>query len=137
MEIGPNQEKWLNALESGEYMQGKGQLGVKSGDGECKLCCLGVWLVCSGNGEWLDNRLFDINADNDDESVLEYSWRNLGLHNDSGRIEWSKASCEVARDGDEEICGSLVSLNDSAGWTFAQIAAFSRANPEAVFMKSK
>lgn len=43
-EIKKNREKWLRALESGRYKQGRrGRLA----DDEGKYCCLGVWLACT------------------------------------------------------------------------------------------
>ena len=41
-------EKWLEALRSGKYKQGRGKL--RSVDNE--FCCLGVLCDVSGQGEW-------------------------------------------------------------------------------------
>lgn len=43
MELGPNQEKVLQALESGKYIQGKGGLVTQNIDGTIGYCCLGVF----------------------------------------------------------------------------------------------
>ncbi len=47
---------WANALRSGNYRQGKQALKVKTKDGECVLCALGVlchlFLEDTGEGDW-------------------------------------------------------------------------------------
>lgn len=46
-----NAKKWLVALRSGEYKQGRFDLRV----GSNKFCCLGVLCDISGLGEWVKN----------------------------------------------------------------------------------
>lgn len=43
-------QKWIDALESGEYRHGKFQLQTECG----AFCCLGVLCDISGVGEWDD-----------------------------------------------------------------------------------
>lgn len=42
-------QKWLDALRSGKYEQGRGGLRVNN-----TFCCLGVLCDVSGIGEWMD-----------------------------------------------------------------------------------
>jgi len=41
-------DKWLEALESGEYKQGKRELATETPNGEFRFCCLGVVCVEAG-----------------------------------------------------------------------------------------
>jgi len=111
------QEKWLQALESGEYKQCRMELHDDNGG----HCCLGVASLVLGNEERVGSTL------NDDEV------KELGLRSDCGAI--SEGSWQVTDDGIEEKGGgfqSLTGLNDS-GATFEQIAAFIREDPSRVF----
>ena len=54
--IGPVQEKWLQALESGEYRQGLGSLCDES-EGGMTFCCLGVFCETAG---WERGRFSDL-----------------------------------------------------------------------------
>lgn len=52
-----NQEwktKWVEALRSGKYKQGKMQLRVVLPDGEPGFCCLGVACDITNTGSWVD-----------------------------------------------------------------------------------
>lgn len=105
--IGPNQEKWLRALESGRYKRGKGYL---HSDGH--YCCLGVGckiyrighLECAG------------------ESPLKLV-RKLALIGSMGENKNNEFD-------------SLATFNDS-GKTFAEIAAIVRADPGAYFSEPR
>ena len=123
MTLTEEQEKWLAALESGEYEQAKGCLVHH--DGIDRFCCLGVACTILGvqrkGVEFLDP-----------ESNIGYNLtlpptttHQLGLYDDDG------AFC----DGQE--FESLASMNDSGRFNFKQIAAFIRANPEMVFVSEE
>lgn len=112
--IGPNQERWLQALESGTYQQGMGWL-LKDG----KHCCLGVAceLFCESKTLVRDHYQFNGKCATAPESVVDA----IALRDDLGNF--------VTADGDGD---ALVSMNERPV-SFAGIAAFCRANPEAVF----
>lgn len=63
-------KKWVYALMSGKYMQGKGQLRQRN-----QYCCLGV--LCdiykenTGKGEWVNP-----NSTNDRASLREFQYEN-------------------------------------------------------------
>lgn len=122
MKLTVEQEKWLQALESGEYKQGSGAL-VKD---NC-FCCLGV--ACElfiPETKTFDGIYVQYGTTNDSyHGVAPYSVVDLlNLNSQNGEIKYS------------EIGGvdSLAELNDR-GSNFASIAAFIRANPEKVFTK--
>lgn len=99
-------EKWVDALESGEYAQGKHVL--RSNDN--KFCCLGVAADKAGV-KWIERQ------------ATCYVFRD---HNDSF---WSGNLPEDlgARLGfDDHISAHLIDLNDDHGATFHQIAAYLR-----------
>ena len=98
----PNREniqKWVDALRSGEYEQGKGNL--KTADG--KFCCLGVACEISELGEW--NGRYYLDASNFLPPEVQ-GW--LGL----------SSSPQIVGVAD----GSAWYLNDHRGWSFDQIA---------------
>lgn len=43
-------EKWVKALRSGEYKQGRRSLRTKLPDGSCQHCCLGVLMEIEFGG---------------------------------------------------------------------------------------
>lgn len=109
MELNEYQEKWLRALESGEYKQGYGWLYYHG------YCCIGVAVaVVAGCPEPQGISLVSF------PGVV----KDLKLRSVSGAFH-----------GEEiENCSTLADLNDVAKWTFPKIAAFIRANPERVFL---
>lgn len=124
MKLTEAQEKWLQALESGQYKQGK---DVLRDDEDC-FCCLGV--ACDlfipetvdqgGYGYW-----YGEGADCEDSVAPKSVVEKLHLLSQNGKIagrdEYEPNSC-------------LAQLNDN-GQTFKQIAAFIRENPEKIFTK--
>ena len=122
--LGPLQTIWVEDFESGKYPQGAGRL--KSDDG--KYCCLGVAkevIPC-----WTGSEYF----------LDEYSV--LRLHSYSGKLlkPLIKGGFRFQ---------NLVEMNDGEGglwetehaptkvsFTFAEIAAYIRANPENFFSKA-
>lgn len=117
-----NREKWVEALRSGEYKQGKGALRVPRNDDRDAFCCLGV--ACdlaarSGEGLWSGNYFHGPSGETGNFQVLPQSIQDwLGLTNDSGNLE---AGIEYGED-DHRAAVLLTELNDHAGWTLAQIA---------------
>lgn len=109
-DLGPNQLKWVEALESGEWKQCRALL--QNGD---RYCCLGVASVLAGarikNGQELAS-----------PDVVDW----LNIRGRSGVI--------AGRDFLD--CISLAAVND-AGHTFRVIASFIRANPACVFRGPK
>lgn len=113
-----NAKKWVAALRSGEYRQGRGAL--RSGD---EYCCLGV--ACD-----LYSKETGVSWESEAETTFVYLGQNavlpqevknwLGLCNDSGR-------CPAKYQP-----GSLIHWNDG-GWTFEEIADWIESEPEGLF----
>lgn len=105
------QEKWLTALESGEWRQCRNTLANDKGE----HCCLGVACVVNG---------IEIPEDHGEA----YTWLNteFGLRSMMGEF------AEVHFIDSERI-RTLTDLNDWYEYTFPQIAAFIRANPTLIF----
>ncbi len=125
MELGPLQKKWIEALRSGKYQQGKGMLN--RGD---QYCCLGV--ACEVLGlpkgpiDYINKMLYiDDEAPNEVHTVFMpgNSWKKLGLFNYNGAPSNSYDD-------------SLVGLNDK-GLTFEQIADILEKKPEVYFSEPK
>ncbi len=130
-ELGPLQREWIEALRSGEFKQTTGCLfrtdGLKSGE-VIPNCCLGVaCIVAEANGMELKfsesgGRMYVEGYGSRLPDEVRYA---LNFHNDLG---WLSSPLRI---GDEQWT-ELADANDS-GATFAQIADFAEANPEAVF----
>lgn len=103
------QEKWLEALESGKYAQGKGWLAREN-----RFCCLGVAAVVCGIDEGRIDHC---------KTLDSFLGVRDALHLRSG----------VGSLGSNYSGMSLTGLNDESGKTFPEIAAFIRANPDQVF----
>lgn len=126
--LGPNQEKWLQAIESGDYPQGRQYLNKNN-----KFCCLGVacelFSVVVGSFSASENDLVTCYG-NEEEDESCYclapadTTRTLALRDDAGRI-----------DGKSEY-NSLASMNDN-NLDFPTIAKFIRENPEKVFTEPR
>ena len=110
------QERWMTALESGEYKQTRSRLRDANG-----FCCLGVACDVSGLGEWrklsgLDKFEFRTSYGARADLGLPFSVREqLGISHDDNRAD------------------RLVELNDHEGKTFAEIAKWIRENADEVF----
>lgn len=114
--LGPNQEKWLKALESGDFKQM--QQCLMAGN---SYCCLGVGCVVMGlvpqcdGGDWS----FAGEREAAPDEFVEF----VGLHNKYG---YSKG----------KVFSGLVSLNDN-GTTFPEIAAIIRRDPSVYFREPR
>lgn len=120
------QEKWIQALESGEYQQCEKRLHDGHG-----YCCLGVAAVVLGREfepvdfEW-GYHSGDSRDDFETAGLADVDTEALGLWGALGE----------AAPGSEEG-SSLFSYNDGTDWrdpwTFEQIAALLREHPERYF----
>ena len=121
--FGPNQEKWLAELESGDNLQCRQSLIEVDNQGNVSYCCLGlaadkVLNLEKTNSYFKDGecRLIDFLDNN--------VYKKLGLFSPEGTI---KDYCEEK---------SLAELNDDYRFSFNEIAKFIRKNPEQVFSES-
>lgn len=111
------QEQWLQALEGGEWEQGYGSLWQMT-DGQKCWCCLGVATAqLFPNHKFLD----DFEGESFSKIAPPGVVKMLKLRGECGRI----LKPEIG------AC-ALTEMNDN-GATFAEIAAFIRANPWQVF----
>jgi hypothetical protein len=128
-----NAEKWLEALESGEFQQGRGRLRHGERCQEDRYCCLGV--ACevyrreTGNGEWVypDGgewfpcfRVGDGYLADGTLPLPVSAW--LGLRTFSGFYG-----------GELGMDSSLTSRNDG-GASFKEIADIVRSEPRGLFL---
>lgn len=133
------QEAWLQALESGRYYQTKETLHDKVG-----YCCLGVYCDLVNPQGWESGDAFSkvfafryVTDEHDYEEYYEYDlagslMSKLGLFSEGGGLECNSSIWPAYKKEPNKYCGSLAEMNDH-GYTFAEIAAFIRANPAAVF----
>jgi len=140
----PEQEQWLQLLESGKFKQGTRRLKVvKPGEEPC-YCCLG--LACEFVLKY--NETPSLNPTHINFSHGDYAWSSSilpdGTHEGGLWFYSTTGDIEGNRNNDDfwhAISGAgftgcmtsdLTSYNDS-GATFQQIAAAIRAVPWAVF----
>ena len=116
--FGPNQEKWLHALETTKRKQTRGKLQSKAGG----FCCLG--LACITLGVKPETRDDGIYFDGDSRILSDRLRKTMGLYESMG-------SSRFGTDG-----RTLTKLNDNARWPFKKIAAHLRENPRAYFSRS-
>lgn len=95
--------KWLEALRSGKYKQGRGRL--RQGD---EFCCLGVLCDISGLGEWIG-----------EVETKGYSFKEDIRYGTLPRHMVPELSCKTSN--------SLTGMNDS-GKSFAEIADYIEEN---------
>ena len=121
---GPNQEKWLQALESGKYKQGKNSLCIAG-----KYCCLGV--ACDVFETPVYERYYD---DEDDEAGGVIIYGTEGYH--TGGVApldvQDKLKLYTSAGNPSKGGVALVGLNDE-GRTFKEIAALIRKDPSNYF----
>lgn len=111
-----NRKKWIAALRSGNYQQGKARLNANG-----RLCCLGVACeVYQAEVGDLEVKRFD--SDDPDGSWVEYD--GAEAHLPYKVVEWLGVDDENPMLGDD----TAVTLNDMVGLTFEQIADRIEAN---------
>ena len=122
MKIGPNQERWLTALETTELPQGTDRLC--SADG---YCCLGIACVVFG----------DPNPDGSDLEDHPHVVEALALKNNLGSVTWlTNDQRNRLKQRKIDIPG-LTALNDHSDLTFPQIASVVREFPELYFTEPR
>lgn len=106
-------KKWVKALRSGNYKQGKDILKSSTGD----YCCLGVLCDISRLGTFVYDYYetpWHIESIHLPREVQQWA----GMRTPSGEIKFPKGNI------------SLITLNDTRGRSFKQIAAFIERNWE-------
>lgn len=135
--IGPRQEMWLKALESGEFKQCSERLTIVQSDGTLAHCCLGVACVVLGvkekerfKDESLSGSPMCVKYGEDGEIAgLTYeSTALLALHSPLGSVDTGNGfdnhtNCKFACTG----------MNDKLGMSLTEIAARIRAFPHHYF----
>jgi hypothetical protein len=129
--INDNAKKWLEALRSGKYMQGRSQLTTIDSNGKQYDCCLGVACkVAIENGvpikTSIENQPGNLRrvAYDDSWSILPTSVRQwLGMKSPAG---------SVRRNGLLKL--ELTSMND-VGDSFEKIADTIEASPQDFFVE--
>lgn len=108
-------QQWVNALRSGEYVQGTGRLHYKVDDTD-NFCCLGVLCdLAYKNGK--------VNKIQKSGGVIGYGsqFRMTSLPEEV--VNWADLNSQdphlVTMDG---LMLSASALNDGEGWTFDEIA---------------
>lgn len=118
----PSQLEWLAALESGEWKQAKGWL-FDRGEGDiCGHCCLGVRAEQLNLCEDKTGRFYRFGKERANAVAPQEVIDDLQLRGDCGEF---LVPVDKFR--------SLAELNDDGDCSFAEIAAFIRANPWQVF----
>lgn len=132
--LNKNAEKWVKALESDNYRQCDGTLALKVDGKRVKYCCLGV--ACAiyqkevGDLVRTKNRThgyIDFDGDSNELPLKVAKW--LGLQTCSGEFK------TILYEG--EVVSTLISLNDSFGKSFKEIAKVIRSKPRGLFEKGK
>ena len=118
--LGPRQQEWIAALRSGKYEQGRMYLNLGG-----KFCCLGVACDISKETLQLDVGLRKL------RSGKEVTWYN-GAYD----ILSSEVIVHFRFKSMHGGLRKLVTLNDSVGKTFEQIATIIEENPEHYFTEA-
>ena len=124
MDTAANRQKWVDALRSGEYTQAKSYLTKLDMDGGIAgHCCLGVacQLYAQEHPEFpvlpqQDERFIEYGTDGRTGHLPTEVQAWLGLNDDAGLL------AEELVTGLGIVAGSLTALNDTASYTFEQIA---------------
>lgn len=120
-ELGPNQEKWLQALESGNYAQGKEFL-CDAG----KYCCLGV--ACEIFSEYPKQ----VSKRRHKRKFL-CEWNGHFATAPRGVVD-ALQLFSASGSPNDPFMHSLTTLND-AGYSFSEIAQIVRGDPSMYFNK--
>lgn len=112
--------KWIKALRSGEYQQGRNHLykeyRLKDGKSVHRFCCLGVLEHIANDAPWVPYKV--------SEASTEYCLKNA-----SGIQSGAYLTCELARKAklNRDTQYRLASFNDG-GHSFEQIAGWIEKN---------
>ena len=112
-------KQWVEALRSGKYKQGKGQLMAVVSENEKEYCCLGVLCDLSGVGEWVFEK----------GCIPEYvtaTGNIIGLYS-VDVIEWAGMKSTIGKLYYDEIDTCLAIINDE-GVPFSKIAEIIEEN---------
>lgn len=109
--LGPNQQKWVDALRSGEYKQTKGTLRREYCEGKVGYCCLGVAAALFEGGPIRGGTLFS----------CPITYNALKMKSADGLI------------GYYGFATSLANLNDNNNFTFSEIADIIEQKAEQLF----
>jgi hypothetical protein len=113
-------EKWLRALESGEYKQARRALQKNGG-----FCCLGV--ACDLFAKKVKAYIHTYEDGSVDYVDLPPAVRDhLGMRTTNGMYGFADTDGPVL---------DLMHLNDAKRWSFKQIAAFIRKNANKLFVE--
>lgn len=129
-ELGPNQKRWIEALESGEYAQTCEVL--RDADG---FCCLGVAVDVLAPERWTGSGdVFTVEGDDDDPqtsysvSLPESLVDELAMHGREGHVKDDP-------DGYESMLCSA--MNDQYRMSFAEIARVLRRDAHLYFKEPR
>lgn len=103
-------QKWLEALRSGDYEQGKSYLHRIDEEGVDRYCCLGV--LCNVLG--VERELVGPNEEMSRQAHYTYD----------GRFGLPSANVEVDTGIDSSVCLQLAKLNDEQSASFDEIADY-------------
>ena len=125
----PAAERWLAALESGEYSQTAGVLRDSKG-----FCCLGVACHLSRKAKIVDKNKLGFYVYGDAEGDASMGRLPYKVQKELGLYHIDGSPCGLVRVVEGEII-SLADLNDKEDYTFAQIADHLRTYPQHYFEK--
>ncbi len=132
--FGPLQTKWLEALESGKFEQGRHLLKNLAN----QYCCLGVLCEVANVpfivGKPMPDGKPHTGFQDGDEIECAYTpaalSSEIGFHGRAGELVERRSFPPVAR------LNALTAINDSSALSFKQIAEYIRYDPWNVFSKS-
>lgn len=130
--LNSNAQKWVNALRSGKYEQGKSYLRAKNGNKE-QFCCLGV--ACEIfreeiGGSWKPNGGGTMAFVPSNTRIFHGQMIDAVLPHPV--MQWFKLRLYDGMFGRT----SLAELNDQENYTFNQIADVIESEPEGLFSKN-
>lgn len=119
-------EKWLTALRSGDYAQGKGKLEKIDAEGQSTYCCLGVLCDLAAKENITERDIGRYTTSTTSTDVLYGS--NSENFPPMSVVEWAGLSDPnppvliPEPEGELSRATNLAELNDEKGYTFYQIA---------------
>lgn len=124
--------KWVAWLRDPENVQGQGQLRIRESDGPAHCCLGGLCEVYRDEvGGYWDSTVFPFVTG---DAFVDVTGEGRDTMLTGGVIEWAGLTSAVAQfaprrvNGDEIYAENLVTLNDTANWSFAEIADFIEEN---------